>query len=120
MRENFSTNENLQSLIIELKKIASVENVKLWKRVAADLSRPTRQRRVVNLSRIDRYTKDNDIIIVPGKVLSSGDIKHKVQVAAFTFSKAAKEKIAQAKGEAISINDMLKTNTKAKGIKIIG
>ena len=120
MRTTLSTNEELQSLIVSLRKAATEGEVKLWKRIASDLSKPTRQRRAVNLSRIDRFTKDNDVVIVPGKVLSSGDINHKIQVAAFTFSKAAKEKIAQAKGNAISISELLKSNPKGKGIKIIG
>ena len=120
MRTSFSTNEELQTLIVELRKAASAGKVPLWKRIAADLSKPTRQRRAVNLSRIDRYTKENDVVIVPGKVLSSGDLTHKVQVAAFTFSQQAKEKIAKAQGSAVSITDLLQKNPEGKKVKIIG
>lgn len=120
MRESYSTNDELQNLIADLKKTSSTEKANLWKRIAADLSKSSRQRRVVNLSRINRYTKDNDVIIVPGKVLSAGEINHKVQVAAFSFSKIAKQKIIQANGQALSISEMLKTNPGAKKIKIIG
>jgi large subunit ribosomal protein L18e len=119
MRKSYSDNEELQTLIKELCKIASTEKVMLWKRVATDLSRPSRQRRAVNLARIDRYTTDNEFVVVPGKVLSSGDITHKVNVAAFNFSKDAKTKI-NAKGKALSITELLKSNPKAKGVKIIG
>jgi large subunit ribosomal protein L18e len=120
MRKNHSLNDELHNLIAVLRKTSAVEDVNLWKRIALDLSKSTRTRRVVNLSRINSYSKDNDTVIVPGKVLSSGNIDHKVQVAAFTFSKAAKEKISNAKGTAISISELLKSNPKAKGIKIIG
>ncbi|MCB9358660.1 50S ribosomal protein L18e [Candidatus Woesearchaeota archaeon] len=120
MRKSYSPNEELQSLISVLREVSSKEKVNIWKRVASDLSRPTRQRRIVNLSRINRVTKENDIVIVPGKVLSAGDIDHKVQVAAFTFSKTAADKIAEAKGTVISIPELLKSNPKGKGIKIVG
>jgi large subunit ribosomal protein L18e len=120
MRTTYSTNEELQSIIAELRKASCMEKINLWKRVAADLSKPSRQRRAVNLSRIDRYTKDSDVIIVPGKVLSAGDLNHKVDVAAFSFSKSAKDKIIRAQGKALSISELIKKNPKAQGIKIIG
>ncbi|MFT4344029.1 MAG: 50S ribosomal protein L18e [Candidatus Woesearchaeota archaeon] len=120
MRTSYSTNEELQALIAELRKAASDKKAPIWKRIASDLSKPTRQRRVVNLSRIDRYTGDNDIVIVPGKVLSSGELTHKVHVAAFTFSNQAKEKIAKAQGSAVSIAELLQKNPDGKKVKIIG
>lgn len=120
MRLTFSPNVHLQSLIAELQRVASKEKVSIWKRIASDLSKPSRQRRAVNLSRINMNTDDNDVVVVPGKVLSSGDIDHKVQVAAFSFSKNATEKISKAKGTAISIQELLKANPKGNKIKIIG
>lgn len=120
MRTSKTTNNDLKLLISELRRVSSTEEVALWKRVAADLSKPTRQRRIVNLTRINKFTKDNDVIVVPGKVLSAGDIDHKVDVAAYQFSDTAKAKIESAKGTAITIPEMLKSNPKGKGIKIIG
>ncbi len=120
MRKLSSPNQDLQNTIITLKKAANVEKVNLWKRIAADLSMPSRQRRVVNISRINRFTKDNDIVVIPGKVLSAGDIDHKVQIAAFSFSKTAKDKITQANGTTVSILELVKSNPKGKGIKILG
>ena len=114
------SNENLQLLIRDLKILAAKEKVALWKRVAIDLEKPTRRRRIVNLSRISQYTKPDQIVIVPGKLLASGDLTHKVTVAAFAFSGSAKEKIAVAKGRAITIQELMKENMKGKGIQIIG
>jgi large subunit ribosomal protein L18e len=120
MRKSYATNPELQNLIVQLQKVAVSDNVNLWKRIASDLSKPSRQRRVVNLSRINQNTKDDDTVIVPGKVLSAGDIDHKVTVAAFTFSKSAVEKIAQAQGTIVTIPELLKSNPKGKGVKILG
>lgn len=120
MRTSKTTNNDLKLLISELCKASSIEKVALWKRIATDLSKPSRQRRVVNLSRINKFTKENDVIVVPGKVLSVGDIDHKLEIAAYQFSDTAKAKIESAKGKIITIPEMLKSNPKGKGIKIIG
>lgn len=113
-----STNPKLHALIQELKK-KSVE-VKLWKRIALDLEKPTRNRRIVNLSRINRYTKANETIIVPGKVLGSGLLDHNVTIAAYSFSQSALEKINKANAKALSIEDFMKEYIKGKRVRVIG
>ncbi len=120
MREANHTNESLINLIRELKKASNKDDVKIWRRLASDLSKPTRERRAVNLSKISRFTQENDTVIVPGKVLASGELSHKLTVAAFKFSQAAVEKINNANGKAISIKDLMKESSKGKKLKIIG
>lgn len=107
-------------MIDELKRASRKENVYIWRRIADDLSRPTRIRRVVNLSRINRYTTDNEIIVVPGKVLASGELNHKLVVAAWGFSKHAREKILRAKSTPITIQELIKKNPKGNKVRIIG
>ena len=114
------TNPILQSLIQELKKRGSEQSANLWKRVAMDLEKPTRQRRAVNLSRIDRYTKENEIIVVPGKVLGSGDLNHKLTIAAYQFSEGALEKLEKAGANVVSLLELSKESPDGKRIKIIG
>jgi large subunit ribosomal protein L18e len=114
------TNIYLKELIIALKKSSASHNSKLWKRIAEELAKPTRKRRVVNLSRINRYTKENENIIVPGKVLASGDLDHKLTIAAWQFSDQALDKIKKSNSKAILINELIKENPKGKGIRIIG
>lgn len=113
------TNPVLLGLIAELRKKANEKGINLWRRIADDLERSTRQRRIVNLYKINKYAKDNETIIVPGKVLAVGDIERKLTVAAFAFSGAASEKINR-KGKAISINELLKEDPKGKRIRIMG
>ncbi len=108
-----------EKLISELKKLAITEKVKFWKRIASELEKPTRNRRIVNLSKLDKVTKDGELIIIPGKVLSSGELTHKLTVSAYSFSQNAKSKISQ-NGEVLSIEELMKKNPKAKGIRIIG
>ena len=114
------TNTVLLGIISELKKRGSEQNINLWKRVANDLETPTRKRRVVNLSSISRYTKENEIIIVPGKVLGAGDLEHKLTISAFQFSNGAKEKIEKAGAKIVPLLELSKENPSGKGIRIIG
>ena len=114
------TNPILRNLINELKKRSSEQNVKLWKRVAEDLEKPTRKRRVVNLSRINRYTEENETIVVPGKVLGSGMLDHKLVISAFKFSEGAEEKIKMSGSKVIPLSELSKESPNGKRIRIIG
>ncbi|MDD5086336.1 MAG: 50S ribosomal protein L18e [Candidatus Nanoarchaeia archaeon] len=114
------TNKSLNELITELRKSSNSHNSNLWKRIADELSRPTRQRRVVNLSSINRNTKENENIIVPGKVLATGELDHKVTIAAWQFSGQALDKIKKSNSKAILIKELIKEKPDGKGIRIIG
>ena len=114
------TNVVLIKLVAELKKRSNDQEADIWRRVADDLERPTRQRRVVNLSSISRYTKENEIIVVPGKVLGSGDLQHKITLSAFQYSDGAKEKIEKAGAKIVPLLELSKENPSGKGIRIIG
>jgi len=103
-----------------LKKGACVNSRPLWKRIAEDLEKSTRNRRLVNLSSLKRFTKENETVVVPGKVLGSGEINHKLTVAAFAFSQNAKVQIEKANGKCITIKDLLKQNPQGKDVKIVG
>ena len=115
-----STNPQLIELIRLLKKKARENDAPIWKAIAERLSKPRQRRSEVNISRLNRYTKENDQVVVPGKVLGAGSINHPVTVAAFAFSEQAREKILKAKGKCISIPDLIKINPKGTNVKIIG
>ena len=110
------TNPVLIKLIQELKKTSTKEKVNIWKRVASDLSKPSRQRREVNLSSINKHSKAKEFVVVPGKVLGVGDLTHDVTVAAWQFSESAKKKVK----DALSIEELMKKNPKGKDVRIIG
>ena len=120
MKRIKATNPILQKLINELKKASIDHSVNIWKRVAIDLEKPSRQRRVVNLSKLSRYAKENETVVVPGKVLGSGTLDHKMTIAAYQFSDGALEKIEKAGAKGISLNEIIKESPKGKSIRIIG
>jgi large subunit ribosomal protein L18e len=74
-----------------------------WKAVAKGLNRPRSRRFEVNLSRLEKFARQNDIVIVPGVVLGEGEIKKHVTVAALKFSSDARKKIEKAGGKCLSI-----------------
>lgn len=114
------TNTILLKLIVELKKKSSEQSANIWGRVADDLEKPTRQRRVVNLSSLSRHTKEDEIVVVPGKVLGAGNLNHKITISAFQFSGGAKEKIEKAGARIVPLAELSKSNPSGKGIRIMG
>jgi large subunit ribosomal protein L18e len=119
MRQLKSTNMHLRKLIASLSKLSNESKVKIWDAVAADLAKPTRIRRKVNLTRLNVYVKAGETVVVPGKVLGTGDLSKKMTVAAWRFSDSAFEKINKV-GTAISIEELMKKNPKGSKVRIIG
>lgn len=113
------TNLQLKELIKELEEKAEEKKSKLWKRLAEELKRPTRQRRIVNIYKIDKYAREGETIVVPGKVLNLGELSKKIEVAAFSFSQAAEEKIGKI-GKVLSIRELMEKNPEGRKIRILG
>ena len=99
--------------------IALALKQKSWLHIAKRLAGATRSYVSVNLMDIDKQTSTGDTVLVPGRVLSMGDITKKVRVCALGFSAGAREKLKKSKSEAVTIADEIKANPKAEGIKII-
>ena len=120
MKRTGPTNPTVKELILSLRKESSVSKVALWDRVADDLEKPTRERRAVNLSRIARSTKPNEMVVVFGKVFVSGSLPHSVVIAALSFSAGAKEQIESAKGKVLTIEQLLKSKPKVQDLRVLG
>ncbi|MCE8423469.1 MAG: 50S ribosomal protein L18e [Candidatus Methanoperedens sp.] len=120
MKHNYKTNIQLLDLISGLKKQSRETEAPLWRDIAMRFERPTRNSTEVNLSRINRYTKEKDLILVPGKVLGAGELEHPLTVAAYSFSGSAKAKIIAAGGSCMSIQELINTNPEGNRVKIIG
>ena len=114
------TNPMLITLIHELKKQANENDAPIWKDIALRLEKPSRNWPEVNLDRISKYTGDKETALIPGKVLSTGNLSKKVTIAAWSFSEKSQEKIKKAGGNYMSIEELLKSNPKGKDIRILG
>ncbi len=107
------TNSELVETVIACKK-----NLK-WIEVASVLASLSKNKAILNLDYVNKNAKEGDIIVVPGKVLSMGELDKKIKVVALNASKTAVEKINNAKSTFLTILEEIKLNPDAKGIKIL-
>jgi len=112
-------NNQLMELLQLLKKTAIEQDAPVWKRVAVELEKPTRSKRIVNIYKLDKFVRDGETVVVPGKVLGTGELSKGMTVAAYSFSEDAVTKIA-AKGKAISITELIEKNPKGSKVRIMG
>ena len=105
------------SILIET--IIEAKKNEAWLGIAAILTGPRRKRICINLEEISKNSKAGETIVIPGKVLSQGEIDKKIKVIALNFSEKAKEKLLSTKCDISYIIDEIKSNPSAKGIKII-
>ncbi len=110
------TNVQLRKLVQELKKKATKEKAPIWKKLAAELEKPARIRREVNLYKIGKAVREGETAVVPGKVLGTGSLGKDVTVAAWRFSSSARDKVKNG----ISISQLMEKNPKGKKVRIIG
>ncbi len=103
------TSSVLVETIFLAKKTGSLE-------VASAIAIPTRMQSKINVGKIDESKAE--IVIVPGKVLSAGEIASKKKVYALGFSEIAREKLKKAGCEFKTILVALKELK--KGQKLTG
>lgn len=97
------------SFLAEAIFLAKKGNIEL----AACLSAPSKTKAEVNIGRLGEAKTAE--IIVPGKVLGSGEVNKKMTVYAMSFSEQAEEKLKKAGCSCILLNEALKKNPKLKG-----
>ena len=106
-------------MVKDLKQASKKNEAPIWSKLA-DLAVKSSSRRAVNLTRINKITKDNDVLFVPGKVLGTGNMSHKITLSSFSISAAAANKIIQTGGNILTYSDMIKKFPTGKGVIIFG
>ena len=92
--------------------------IKIWRRISKKLSSSRKNRVSPNLYRINKKTKQNDVVVIPGKVLGMGELDHQVTIACLDCSKSARQKIETSGSKLLSIEELLEQNPKGSGVKI--
>jgi large subunit ribosomal protein L18e len=118
-KKTLTTNKVLFDTIRDLKKLSNKTGVNVWKAVAEKLSAPASQRPQVNISRINKFANEGEVVIVPGKLLGDGQITKKVTVVAFKASESAIKKLEAAGGKFIEIRNYISKKPDSK-VKILG
>jgi len=119
MKRTGPTNPYLKKLVEDLKEKYYKDKTEIWLAVAEKLENPRRKKVEVNLSDIERNTDKGQTVVVPGVVLSSGDLTKSITVAAWKFSEAAVDKIKKSKGKILTIEELVKENPKGTDVKIL-
>lgn len=99
--------------------IIAAKKHKKWLKVASILSGPRSKRVNLNLNELSEKAKKEKKILVPGKILSLGELDKKIKIVAFGFSKKAREKLLKSKSEILTIREEIKKNPSAKDLKIL-
>ena len=102
-----------------MKVITLAKNQKAWLSFAKIVAGPTRNYVSINLEDLNEKVSAGDIAVIPGKILSLGNLEKKAKLCALSFSKSAIEKLKKAKIEFCLVDEEIKKNPDAKGVKII-
>jgi large subunit ribosomal protein L18e len=114
------TNSLIQENIWTIRGAFKKNKAPLWRALERELSRPRKNRREVNISDLADKTDDGQIVVVPGKVLGSGEIGHKLTVCAVTISVSAAKKITSSGGKLVSLGRLIELYPDGKGVRVIG
>lgn len=111
--------KSLRELIVRLEKAGKENNSPIWIRAAELLKLPTRKAVCVNAGKVAKVCKDGEVALIPGKLLGDGVIETKLNVAAYEWTPSAKKKIESAGGKVISIDELVKSNVKGTGVRLL-
>ena len=114
------TNQVVIQMAKELRGASKKNNAPIWLKLAELALKPSRSRRVINLGQLDKFVNDNDVVVVPGKVLGTGNISHKITLCSFSISTTGAKKVTQSGGKLVDFAHLIKNHPTGKGVKIIG
>lgn len=92
----------------------------IWRALEEELAGPRANRREINIRRLAEITKSEEVVVIPGKVLGTGAIGHKLTVCAFSMSESAAKKVLDAGGKVVTFEGLIKKYPDGKGVRIIG
>ena len=114
------TNQVVIRMAKDLKKASVKNDAPIWAKLAEYALKPSIARRDINLNRIDQLTKENDIVVFPGKVLGTGNVFHKITLCSFSISNSAANKILENGGKLINYSDLIEQNPTGKAVVLLG
>ncbi len=113
-------NQPVIQLVKELRKASTKNKAPIWSKIAEFATKPTSVRKTINVNEINHLTKDNAIVVFPGKVLGTGIISHKITISSLGISNSAATKIIEAGGKVITFDEMMAKNPTGKGVVMLG
>ena len=113
-------NQVVLHMVKDLKQASKKNEAPIWSKLADLALKPSSSKRTINLTRINRITKDSDVLFVPGKVLGTGNLSHKITLSSFSISTTAANKVIKSGGNIMAYSEMIKKFPTGKGVIIFG
>jgi large subunit ribosomal protein L18e len=110
----------IDNTILSLRNAFKRNKAQIWRALQEELAGPRANRREINVKRLAEITKTDEVVIVPGKVLGTGSLGHKLTVCAFSISETAARKIIESGGKVVTFDDLINKHPDGKGVRIIG
>jgi large subunit ribosomal protein L18e len=106
--------------IWSLRKAFKKTKAPIWRALQEELEGPRAIRCEININRLDQVTMANEVVAVPGKVLGTGTLGHKLTVCAFSMSEGAAKKIIDSGGSVVTFDNLINMHPNGKGVRIVG
>jgi len=113
-------NTLIDNTIWTLRRAFKKSKAQIWRALEYELSSRRSNRREVNVGRLSDITKDDEVVIIPGKLLGSGEIDHKLTICTFSISEGAAKKILESGGNIITLDRLIEKYPDGNGVRIIG
>jgi large subunit ribosomal protein L18e len=110
----------IDSTIWTLRNAFKSNKAPIWRALQEELVGPRANRREINVRRLAEITSADEVVVVPGKVLGTGSLGHKLTVCAFSISETAARKITESGGKVVTFDDLINKHPDGKGVRIIG
>ena len=88
----------------------------IWRALEEEPSGPRANRREINITRLAQITKADEVVVIPGKVLGTGSLGHKLTA---LFNVRRSQKIIES-GKVVTFDDLIKLHPDGKGVRIVG
>lgn len=114
------SNPALVALISDLKSAGRENGAPIWRDIALRLEKSSRHWAQVNVSKVAAHVRDGENVIVPGKLLGSGDLSGPCTIVAYQASASARAKVAAAGGKVLTLTEGVQSFPKGEKCRIIG
>jgi large subunit ribosomal protein L18e len=110
----------IDNTISSLRNAFKTNKAPIWRALEEELAGSRANRREINVRRLAEITKADEVVVVPGKVLGTGNLGHKLTVCALSISETAAKKIVDSGGKVMEFEDLINNHPDGKGVRIIG
>jgi large subunit ribosomal protein L18e len=109
-----------EGIVWTLRRAFKKSKAPIWRVLEEHIKNHRSNKVEVNIDKLANLTTEGDIVIVPGKVLGSGTIDHKLTICTFSISRSAAKKIANTGSNIVTIDYLTEKCPDGNGVRIIG